>query len=513
MNDWQREVEATLRQLTERSSELGYRLHTEEIGRVRRVGDSVAFVEGLAEVSIGELVVFGNGASGQVIDLDRDLAGCILFGSGEGVESGSPVFRSGQPPSMPVGDAVLGRVLDALGQPRDGRGPIGAVERREIEQDAPGVLQRQPVREPLFTGIKAIDAAVPIGLGQRELILGDRQTGKTSIALDTIINQRDSGVVCVYACIGGRRVTAREVLEELDRSGAMGHTVMVDADASEAAPLRYLAPYSACAVAEWFAYQGRPALVVYDDLGRHAEAYRDISLLLRRPPSREAYPGDIFYLHARLMERSFRLHDSLGGGSVTALPILETQRGQISAFISTNLISMTDGQLYLSGDLFAEGHLPAIDVGRSVSRVGGTAQPATMRTVASDLRLELSQYDEVKGFARFGAILDAATKQQLDRGERLTAMLMQGERQPVPFAVQVTELWALMEGLLEDVPGSRLPTLERALVQLAGEYAGVEGDLRARPEVDETLGQAMRTWIDAAKARAGEESAADAGRP
>ena len=513
MKDWEREIEATLRRLEERSSELGYRPQAEEIGRVRQVGDSVAFVEGLAQVSIGELVVFGNGASGQVIDLDRDLAGCILFGPDEDVEAGGPVFRTSQLPSVPVGDAVLGRVLDPLGQPRDGRGRVEAVERREVEQEAPGVLQRQPVREALFTGIKAIDAAVPIGLGQRELILGDRQTGKTSIALDTIINQRDSGVVCVYASIGSRRVTAREVLEELERNGAMAHTVIVDADASEVAPLRYLAPYSACALAEWFAYHGRPALVVYDDLARHAEAYRDISLLLRRPPSREAYPGDIFYLHARLMERSFRLHDSLGGGSVTALPILETQRGQISAFIPTNLISMTDGQLYLSEDLFAEGHLPAIDVGRSVSRVGGTAQPATMRTAAADLRLELSQYEEVKGFARFGTLLDTATKQQLDRGERLTAMLMQGERQPVPFAVQLTELWALTEGLLEDIPGGRLSALERALIQSADEYAGVASDLRSRTTVDGVLGQALRTWVGAAKARLEEEGFADAGRP
>jgi F-type H+-transporting ATPase subunit alpha len=499
MSDWDRNIEATLRRLEQRSRELRYRPRTDEVGRVRRIGDSVAFVEGLAEASLGEVVLFENGVNGQVIDLDRDLAGCILFGLDADVEAGSPVFRTGQLPSMPVGEAVLGRVLDPLGQPRDGRGPIEIAEAREIEQEAPGVIQRQPVREPLFTGITAIDAAVPIGLGQRELILGDRQTGKTSIALDTIINQRDTGVVCVYASIGSRRVTEREVLEELEGNGAMAHTVMVTADASEVAPLRYLAPYAACTIAEWFAYRGRPALVVYDDLARHAEAYRDIALLLRRPPSREAYPGDIFYLHARLMERSFKLQDSLGGGSVTALPILETQRGQISEFIPTNLISMTDGQLYLSEDLFAEGHLPAIDVGRSVSRVGGAAQPATMRAAAADLRLELSQYEEVKGFARFGTLLDVTTKRQLERGERLTAMLMQRERRPVPFAVQVAGLWALREGLLDDVPGARLSALQEALAELAGEYAGVAADVRSRPDIDDELGRGLRAWVAAAR--------------
>ena len=317
------------------------------------------------------------------------------------------------------------------------------------------MLERQPVREPLSTGLKVIDAAVPIGRGQRELILGDRGTGKTSIAIDTIINQRDSGVICVYVSIGARRASVRQVIDELARLGALSHTVVVVADAAEPAALRYLAPYAGCSIAEWFAYRGKQALIVYDDLTRHASAYRDISLLLRRPPTREAYPGDIFFAHARLMERAFKLGESHGGGSVTALPIIETQRGNFSGFIPTNLVSMTDGQIYLDKTMFAEAQFPAVNVGLSVSRVGGSAQPGTLREAAANVRLELAQYQEVKAYTRFGTLLDEATKRQLARGERLSAVLRQRERQPTPLALELGEIWALKTGLLDDLSPSR----------------------------------------------------------
>jgi F-type H+-transporting ATPase subunit alpha len=436
------------------------------------------------------------------------VVACVLYGTANAVEANSPVSRTGRVPSVPVGDGVLGRVLDARGRPRDDLGPMAITEERAVEQAAPGPFQRQPISQPLFTGVKAVDAAIPIGLGQRELILGDRGTGKTSIALDAIINQRDTGVVCVYASIGRKRSSVVEVLGELRRHAALEYTVVILADAEEPPALQHLAAYAGCAVAEWFAYQGRHALIVYDDLTRHAEAYRGLSLLLRRPPGREAYPGDIFSVHARLMERAFKLSDALGGGSVTALPILETQRGDISSFISTNLISMTDGQLYLDAELFAQGQLPAIDIGKSVSRVGRDAQPASMRDAAADLRLELAQYGEVKGFARFGAILDEATKRQIARGERLMAVLGQTERHVMPLAVQVAELWALKNGLLDRLAPTAIAPLEARLLAVVSEFGDLVSQFRTAKALDADLVRALGRWMNRAMA-----GLPDAGRP
>jgi F-type H+-transporting ATPase subunit alpha len=499
--EWEEALEAMLSGLETQARQVRLRARVEDLGQVRQVGDGVALVEGLREAMIDEIVVFHNGVRGQVFDLDREVVGCVLYGPEDGIQSGSPVFRTGQPPTMPVGQAILGRVVDALGQPRDGLGPLDLTEERPVDQEAPGPLQRQPIGEALFTGVKAVDAAIPIGLGQRELILGDRETGKTSLALDAMLNQRDSGIVCIYISIGRKRASVVEIIEELRRYDALKHTAIVVADASEPAALQYLAAYAGCTLAEWFAYQGGSALVVYDDLTRHAEAYRDLSLILRRPPGREAYPGDIFSIHARLMERAFKLSHALGGGSVTALPIVETQRGNIAGFIPTNLISMTDGQIYLDPALFAQGQLPAVDIGKSVSRVGRDAQPGAMRDASANLRLEIAQYEEVKGFARFGAILDETTKKQIERGERLLRALGQTERHVLPLAVQVAEFWALKSGHLDDVEAVNLPAFERALRQLAQAFAHLEPRLRLAPAIDEDVARDLRQWVEQAKAR------------
>ena len=498
--NWQGELESVLDDLDSRGRHADYRVHVEDIGRVRAIGDGIAHVEGLASAMQDEIVVFANGVQAQVVDLGRDEVGCMLHGSDEGVVAGSSVTRTGRLVMAPVGDALLGRVVDALGHPRDGGGPLGAVAEAPLEREAPGVIEREPVHEPLYTGIKAIDAAIPIGLGQRELILGDRETGKTSLALDTVINQRDTGVTCVYACIGSQRASVRELTEELRRADALAHTVVVVADAGEPAALRYLAPYAAATMAEWFAYRGRPALVVYDDLTRHAEAYRDLSLVLRRPPSREAYPGDIFYLHARLMERAFKLNQTRGGGSVTALPILETQRGNFAGFIPSNLISMTDGQIYLDPTLAAEGQLPAVDIGRSVSRVGGNAQLGAMREAAVNVRLDLAQYAEVKGFARFGALLDESTRRQLEHGQRLSMLLRQPERRPLPALVQIAELWALKSGLLDGLPLDKLPVLEDRLLASLSTLVHLRSSLSSAHGIDDEFAAQLRPWILAASA-------------
>jgi F-type H+-transporting ATPase subunit alpha len=499
--EWEGSLEAMLTGLESQARQIRLRSRVEDLGQVRQVGDGVALVEGLREAMIEEIVVFSDGVRGQVLDLDREVVGCVLYGPEDGIQAGSPVFRTGLPPTMPVGQAILGRVVNPLGQPRDGLGPLDLTEERPVEQEAPGPLQRQPVREALFTGVKAIDAVIPIGLGQRELILGDRETGKTSLALDAMINQRDSGIICIYVSIGRKRASVAEIIGELRREDALKHTTMVVADASEPAALQYLAAYAGCTLAEWFALQGRNALVVYDDLTRHAEAYRDLSLILRRPPGREAYPGDIFSIHARLMERAFKLSHALGGGSVTALPIVETQRGNIAGFIPTNLISMTDGQIYLDPALFAQGQLPAVDIGKSVSRVGRDAQPGAMRDAAANLRLEIAQYEDVKGFARFGAILDETTKKQIERGERLIHALGQNERHVLPLAVQVAEFWALKSGHLDDVEAAHLPAFERALCELAQAFAHLEPRLRSAPAIDEGLARDLRQWVEQAKAR------------
>jgi F-type H+-transporting ATPase subunit alpha len=493
-------VDELLRRLEARAGDLKITPTVHDIGRVLSVGDGVARVAGLPEVANNEVVAFENGTHGQVFDLGRNAVGCVLYGSEAGIAAGSPVLRTGELARVPVGDEVLGRVIDPLGQVRDGKEPLAATEWRGVEEEAPGVLDRQPVREPLLTGLKVIDAAVPIGRGQRELLLGDRETGKTSIAIDAIINQRDTGVVCVYVSIGARRASVRQVIDELTRLGSFAHTVVVVADAAEPAALRYLAPYAGCSIAEWFAYRGRAALIVYDDLTRHAEAYRDISLLLRRPPTREAYPGDIFFAHARLMERAFKLSDALGGGSVTALPIIQTQRGNFSGFIPTNLISMTDGQIYLDAALFAEGQLPAVDVGLSVSRVGGSAQPGSLRDAAANVRLELSQYMEVKAFTRFGTLLDEATQRQLARGERLTAVLRQRERAPASLALEVAQMWALKTGALDDLTPRQVDGLRAALDSTAASFPQIEPLAAAAPEVTPELAEQLSRWLGAAKA-------------
>ncbi len=467
----------------------------EEVGRVRRLESGVVLIEGLTEAFVDELVEFQNGTFAQVFDLDRTLARCVLLGPEQGIGAGSIAVRTGHALAIPVGPEVLGRVLDALGDPRDDAGPLHVDEERMIEQSAPGPLDRQPVSTPLFTGMKAIDATVPIGRGQRQLILGDRETGKTSLALDAIINQRESGVICVYVSIGAKRSSLAQVIDELRQVDALAYTTIVTADAEEPASLRYLAPYAGCAIAEWFAAAGRDALIVYDDLTRHAESYRELSLLLRRPPSREAYPGDIFSIHARLLERSFQLSDALGGGSVTALPIAETQRGNIASFIPTNLISMTDGQIYLSAELFTGGQLPAIDIGLSVSRVGRDAQLATMQDAGANLRLELAQYDDVKGFARFGAILDEDTKRQIGRGERLLQVLSQRERSPAPPALQVVLLWALRQGWLDGMATTEIPDFEKRLKDLLPRYVHLEQEVAAAPGITSELSLALLKWV------------------
>jgi F-type H+-transporting ATPase subunit alpha len=497
--DWQEVVATALAHLEVEAARAGFSPRVEDLGRVVRIGDGVAFVEGLDGVMVDEVVRFAGGVTGQVLDLDRDIVACVLHEDDESIRAGTVVTRTGRAPAMPVGDGLLGRVVGALGRPRDGLGPLTATEERLVEQEAPGPLHRQPVQQPLLTGIVAIDAAIPIGLGQRELILGDRETGKTSIALDAIINQRDSGVVCVYVSIGRKRASVVEVVDELRRHGALAHTTVVAADASEPASRRFLAAYAGCTVAEWFAYRGRHALVVYDDLTRHAEAYRDLSLTLRRPPGREAYPGDIFSVHARLMERAFKLADERGGGSVTALPIIETERGDIAGFIATNLISMTDGQLYLDAGLFSQGQLPAVDIGKSVSRVGRGAQPAIMRDVAANLRLDVAQYEEVKAFARFGAILDQATTRQIARGQRVVGVLMQVERHVAPLLVQVAEVWALKNGRLDDVEPEALPAFDRRLRALAPGFAHLLPAAREATTVDAALACELERWVEQAK--------------
>jgi F-type H+-transporting ATPase subunit alpha len=503
VTEWTEAVHGSLARLEARGRAASFQPRITDLGRVRQVGDGVAFVEGLEGAAVDEVVTFPTGVHGQVFDLDRDVVACVLFGSEENIRADDPVFRTGRTPTMPVGDGLLGRVVDALGRPCDDLGPIRAHERRPVDQASPGPLERQPIREPLFTGIKAVDAAVPIGLGQRELILGDRETGKTSVALDTLINQRDRGIVGVYVSIGRKRASVVEVVAELRRHGALDHTAIVVADASEPAAVRYLAPYAGCTLAEWFAYRGQHAVIVYDDLTRHAEAYRGLSLVLRRPPGREAFPGDIFSVHARLVERAFKLSDGLGGGSVTALPIIETQRGDIAGFIPTNLISMTDGQLFMDSALFAQGQLPAIDIGKSVSRVGRDAQPGAMRDAAANLRLEIGQYEEVKGFARFGAILDEATRKQIAHGERLVRVLMQNERDVTTLAVQVAELWALKTGLLDDVEPAAIASFEASLRQVAPHFTALETVVRSARAVDSELARELRRWIEQAKARMG----------
>jgi F-type H+-transporting ATPase subunit alpha len=422
-----------------------------EVGTVLSVGDGIARVYGLDKVMSGELVDFGHELFGLALNLEEDNVGVVLLGESQEVKEGQEVRRTGRIIQVPVGPELVGRVIDPLGRPLDGKGPIRSKESYPLERVAPGVIDRQPVREPVQTGLKAIDAMIPIGRGQRELIIGDRQTGKTAVALDTIINQKGKGVICIYVVIGQKKSTAAQVVKTLEEYGAMAHTIVVTASASDPAPMLYIAPYAGCAMGEYFLYNKQHALTIYDDLSKHAAAYREISLLLRRPPGREAYPGDVFFLHSRLLERAAKLSDKNGGGSLTSLPIIETQAGDVSAYIPTNVISITDGQIYLESDLFYSGVRPAVNVGISVSRVGGNAQIKAMKQVAGTLRLDLAQYRNLAAFAQFGSDLDKASQAQLNRGQRLVELLKQAQFSPMDVELQVVSIYAGTRGYLDSL--------------------------------------------------------------
>jgi F-type H+-transporting ATPase subunit alpha len=434
-----------------------------ETGRVLSTGDGIARIYGLDKAAAGELLEFPHHIYGLVLNLEEDNVGAAIFGEAHEIGEGDEVRRTGRIAEVPVGEALLGRVVDALGQPIDGKGPIQTKTTRRIELKAPGIVARAPVKEPLQTGIKAIDSMIPIGRGQRELIIGDRQTGKTAVAVDTIINQKGGDVVCIYVAIGQKRSTVAQVVDRLSRTGAMDYTIVVAATASDAAPLQFISPYTGCTMGEFFRDSGRHALVIYDDLSKQAVAYRQLSLLLRRPPGREAYPGDVFYLHSRLLERAAKMSDAQGGGSLTALPIIETQAGDVSAYIPTNVISITDGQIFLESDLFFSGVRPAVNVGISVSRVGGNAQIKAMRQVAGSMRLDLAQFRELAAFAQFGSDLDAATQRQLNRGSRLVEILKQDQYQPLPVEKQVAILYAAVNGFVDQLEVSKLKRYESEL--------------------------------------------------
>ena len=438
-------------------------INIEEIGTVISVGDGIARVYGLEKVMAGELVEFPGSIYGMVLNLEEDNVGVVIFGADYAIKEGDVVKRTGRIVEIPVGEGLLGRVVNALGQPIDERGPIDSKEMRRVELKAPGIVARKPVKESLQTGIKAIDAMIPIGRGQRELIIGDRQTGKTAVAIDTIINQKGQGVACIYVAIGQKQSTVALIVEKLREYGALDYTVVVAATASTPSPLQFIAPYTGCTIGEYFRDNGKHALVVYDDLSKHAVAYRQLSLLLRRPPGREAYPGDVFYLHSRLLERAAKLSDALGGGSLTALPIIETQAGDVSAYVPTNVISITDGQIYLESDLFYSGVRPAINVGLSVSRVGGSAQIKAMKQVAGTLRLDLAQYRELAAFAQFGSDLDPATQRQLARGGRLVEILKQGQYKPLSVEKQVLIIYAATNGYIDAYPIGALRKYEDEL--------------------------------------------------
>ncbi|MFC5701570.1 F0F1 ATP synthase subunit alpha [Cohnella faecalis] len=431
-----------------------------DVGTVIQVGDGTARVHGLEKCMAGELLEFSNGVVGMALNLEEDNVGVVIMGPYTGIREGDQVKRTGRIMEVPVGDALLGRVVNALGQPVDGNGPIATTGFRPIESPAPGVMARKSVHEPMQTGIKAIDAMIPVGRGQRELIIGDRQTGKTSIAIDTIVNQKGNGVICIYVAIGQKQSTVRGVVETLRKHGALEYTIVVTASASEPAPLLYIAPYTGCSMGEYFMYNGKHVLIVYDDLTKQAAAYRELSLLLRRPPGREAYPGDVFYLHSRLLERAAKLNDEHGGGSMTALPFIETQAGDVSAYIPTNVISITDGQIFLEADLFYSGQRPAVNVGISVSRVGSSAQIKAMKKVAGTLKTDLAQYRELAAFAQFGSDLDKVTKSRLDRGVRTLEILKQGVNQPMSVERQVVSLYLVTKGHADDIPVQDIRRLE-----------------------------------------------------
>jgi F-type H+/Na+-transporting ATPase subunit alpha len=468
----------------------------DEVGTVLQVGDGIARVHGLPSVLSLETLELPHGVTGLALNLEEDNVGVVLLGEDTLIKEGDPVRRTGKVIQVPVGEALLGRVVDPLGAPLDGRGPIQSTEFRPVEFKAPGVVQRQPVTEPLQTGIKAIDALIPIGRGQRELIIGDRQTGKTTIAIDTIINQRGQGVKCFYVAIGQKASTVAQVVERLREAGAMEYTTVVVASASSSAPLKYLAPYAGAAMAEHFLYNGQHALCIYDDLSKQADAYRQMSLLLRRPPGREAFPGDVFYLHSRLLERACKLSDELGGGSLTALPIIETQAGDVSAYIPTNVISITDGQIFLESKLFYSGIRPAVNVGISVSRVGGNAQIKAMRKVAGRLKIELSQYRDLEAFAQFGSELDAATQQTLARGARLVATLNQPAFQPWPVEEQVAIIFAAGRGYLDAVEPAEIPRVNEEIRSALRDEGSILTEIRDTQDLPDALQDKLGSFLE-----------------
>jgi F-type H+-transporting ATPase subunit alpha len=491
------EISAVLRREIE---QYDGRVDLEEVGVVLQVGDGIAQIYGLRDAMMGELLEFPGGVRGMVLNLEEETVGCVLFGSESAIKEGDTVRRTGEIARVPVGEALVGRVVNALGQPIDGKGPIEATETRPVEIVAPGVIRRKNVHEPLQTGIKAIDTMIPIGRGQRELIIGDRSTGKTALAIDTILNQKGQGVICIYVAIGQKASSVARIVRILEDHGAMDYSIVVSATASEPAPLQYLAPYAGCAMGEYFMYKGGHALCVYDDLSKHAVAYRAMSLLLRRPPGREAYPGDVFYLHSRLLERAAKLSDEEGAGSLTALPIIETQAGDVSAYIPTNVISITDGQIYLEPDLFYAGIRPAVNVGLSVSRVGGDAQLPCIKRVAKGLRLDLAQYRELAAFAQFGSDLDRATQARLARGQRLTELLKQPQYHPMPVEEQVAVVYAGTSGLLDEVPVERIQAFEREfLMYLRAERSALLERIRTTgrltDEDERELREATETFL------------------
>ncbi len=487
--------------LRKQIQEFGKKIEMSETGVVISVGDGIARIYGLEKCMAGELIEFPGNLFGMALNLEEDNVGVAIFGEDYKIKEGDTVKRTGRIVEVPAGDAVIGRVVNPLGQPIDGKGPIESKESRRVEIKAPGIVLRQPVKEPLQTGLKAIDSMIPIGRGQRELIIGDRQTGKTAIALDAIINQRDADVFCIYVAIGQKQSTIARVVEKLEEFGAMKYTTVVSATASESAPLQFLAPYTGCTMGEYFRDNGKHSLVIYDDLSKHAQAYRQMSLLLRRPPGREAYPGDVFYLHSRLLERAAKLSDKYGGGSLTALPIIETQAGDISAYIPTNVISITDGQIFLESDLFYAGFRPAVNVGLSVSRVGGNAQIKAMKQVAGSLKLDLAQYREMAAFAQFGSDLDKTTLQMLKRGERLMEILKQLQYQGMPVEKQVLIIYAGTNGFLDEYAVGLLKKYEAEMLRFAeNRHPDVLKTIKEKKKLDEDLEKKIENLLTEFKA-------------
>jgi F-type H+-transporting ATPase subunit alpha len=486
-----------IQQLKEKIAGFQPDVAVEKVGTVIEVGDGIARISGLTQVASMEMLDFGNNILGVALNLEENTIGAIILGQYEHIKQGDTVRATGRILSVPVGEGLIGRVVDALGQPKDGKGPIKENAFYPVEKIAPGVITRQSVKEPVQTGIKAIDALIPIGRGQRELIIGDRQTGKTAVAIDTILNQKGQNMICIYVAIGQKESKVAKIVADLEERGAMDYTVVVSAAASEAAALSFIAPYAGCAIGEYFMDQGKDALIIYDDLSKQAVAYREISLLLRRPPGREAYPGDVFYLHSRLLERAAKLNKDFGGGSLTALPIIETQAGDISAYIPTNVISITDGQIFLESDLFYKGVRPAVNVGTSVSRVGSSAQTKAMKKVAGKLKLSLAQFRELEAFAQFGSDLDEATRNQLELGRRLTELLKQSQYQPVVMEKQVVSLYAVNNGYMDDVAVEKVRDFEQKLIEyLETQDKGILEAIRDTKELTEDIEAKLKTALE-----------------